>query len=216
MPPRRVRLHAGMRVLVLDSDSWREMGIARALDRAADVTPVLERDLGDQTWSKSLASVILLSEGAARSDTRRSLSVVRRKFPHAKILVHGDQSDPSVIADFVAQGADGYFALSLGEENLIKAIRVVARGSVWLPEKAISTLVQRVRRSGRSDALGSSDHALLRMLNDGLTNKEMAAQIGVAEITVKTRLARLYRRCGVRSRVQLLAFAHHNGLLPKR
>jgi DNA-binding NarL/FixJ family response regulator len=206
-----------MRVLVLDSDSWREMGIARALDRAADVTPVLERDLGDQTWSKSLASVVLLSEAAARNDARRSLSAVRRKFPHAKILVHGEQSDPAVIADFVAQGADGYFALSLGEEKLIKAIRVVSKGATWLPERAITTLVQRVRgKSAHSETLGASDHALLRMLEDGLTNKEMAAQLGVAEITVKTRLARLYRRCGVRSRVQLLAFAHRNGLLPKR
>src|SRR5262249_39051247 len=101
MPPLRKRFAAeAMRVLVLDSGSWREMGIARALDPAADVTPVLERDLGDQTLSKSLASVVLLSEASARSDARRSVSVVRRKFPHAKILVHGEQSDPAVIADF--------------------------------------------------------------------------------------------------------------------
>ena len=204
-----------MRVLVLDSDQWREMGIARVLDGARDVTPILERDLGDQTWSKSLASVVLVSEGATRSDAKRSLPNIRRKFPHAKILVHGEQSDPAVIADFVAQGADGYFALSLGEEKLLKAIRVVARGAVWLPETAVSSIVQRVRRVARSEPLGSPDHTLLRMLNDGLTNKEMAQELGVAEITVKTRLARLYRRCGVRSRVQLLSFAHRNGLLPK-
>src|SRR5262245_6402973 len=206
-----------MRVLVLDSDQWREMGIARVLDGAHDVTPILERDLGDETWSKSLASVVLVSEGAARSDARRSLPAIRRKFPHAKILVHGEQSDPSVIADFVAQGADGYFALSLGEEKLLKAIRVVARGAVWLPEKAVSSIVQRVRSNGhaRSEAVRAADHTLLRMLNDGLTNKEMARQLSVAEITIKTRLARLYRRCGVKSRVQLLAFAHRNGLLPR-
>jgi DNA-binding NarL/FixJ family response regulator len=153
--------------------------------------------------------------GATRSDAKRSLPNIRRKFPHAKILVHGEQSDPAVIADFVAQGADGYFALSLGEEKLLKAIRVVARGAVWLPETAVSSIVQRMRRVATSEPLGSPEHTLLRMLNDGLTNKEMAQELGVAEITMKTRMARLYHRCGVHNRVQLLSFAHRNGLLPK-
>lgn len=202
-----------MRVLVLDNDRWREMGIARVLDRAPGLTPVLERDLGDQTWSKSLASVILVSEGSARTDIRRSLGSLRRKFPHAKILVHGELEDPAAIADFLAQGADGYFALSLGEEKLIKAIRVVSRGSVWLPNRAVTSIVQQLRSGDVAVALAASDQALLRMLADGLTNKEMAAAFGIAEITVKTRLSRLYRRFGVHTRVQLLSYAMRHGLI---
>ncbi len=189
------------------------MGIARVLDRAPGLTPVLERDLGDQTWSKSLASVILISEGSTRTDGRRSLRALRRKFPHAKILVHGELEDPMAIADFLAQGADGYFALSLGEEKLIKAIRVVARGSVWVPNRAVTSIVQQLQSGNATSAVTASDQALLRMLVDGLTNKEMAAELGVAEITVKTRLARLYRRFGVRTRVQLLSYAIRHGLV---
>lgn len=51
-----------MRVLLLDVDAWRSIGMARVLDRAPDITPILERDLGDMTWSKSLARVILVAE----------------------------------------------------------------------------------------------------------------------------------------------------------
>ncbi len=202
-----------MRVLVLDSDRWREMGIARVLDGEPGLTPVLERDLGDQTWSKSRATVVLVSDDSVRHDARRSIRALRRKFPQAKILVHGLQEDPAAIADFVAQGADGYFTLDLGEEKLVKAIRVVAGGAVWLPQKAVTSIAQQFRSGGGSSALDASDQALLHMLAEGLSNKEMAAQLGIAEITAKTRLARLYRRFGVNSRVQLLSYAIKHGLV---
>lgn len=205
-----------MRVLLLNSERWRDMGIARALDQAPGIRPILERDLGDQTWSKSLADVILVSETSVRTDAKRSLNAIRRKFPRAKILVHGEESDASRIASFVAQGADGYFTLALGEEKLVKAIRDVARGTVWIPSAAVNSIVRQLRH-GEAPApqLTHSEHALLRMLEQGLSNKEMAAEMRVAEITVKTRLARLYRRFGVHTRVQLLAYAIRHGLLPR-
>jgi DNA-binding NarL/FixJ family response regulator len=205
-----------MRVLLLNSERWRDGGIARALDRAPGINPILERELGDLTWSRSLADVVLVSETSVRTDPKRSLGSIRRKFPRAKILVHGDECDPSAIAALVAQGADGYFAMPLGEEKLVKAVRVVARGSAWLPDAAVMTMVRQLRSSGgASPSLSDSEAALLRMLDQGLGNKEMAAQLGLAEITIKTRLARLYRRFGVRTRVQLLSFAVRNGLIPR-
>ncbi len=205
-----------MRVLLLNSERWRDGGIARALDRAPGINPILERELGDLTWSRSLADVVLVSETSVRTDPMRSLGSIRRKFPRARILVHGEECDPAAIASLVAEGADGYFALPLGEEKLVKAVRVVARGAVWIPGAAVASMVKELRSKERgAPELSDSEQALLRMLDQGLSNKEMAAQMGLAEITIKTRLARLYRRFGVRTRVQLLSFAVRNGLIPR-
>lgn len=192
------------------------MGIARALDGAPGIRPILERDLGDQTWSKSQASVVLVSDLSIRTDAKRSFLAIRRKFPHARILVHGDETNPATIASFMTEGADGYFTLSLGAENLVKAVQTVARGSLWVPREAVTSMVRQLR-SGTTLPwiLAPQEVALLRMLDQGLSNKEMASQLNVAEVTVKTRLARLYRRFGVRSRVQLLSYAVRNGLLPR-
>lgn len=203
-----------MRVLVLESEpSWQDLGIAKLLDSAPGITAVLERDLGDQTWSKAGAGVVLVSERSARHDARRSLNRLRKKFPHSKILIHGEQSDPDRIAELIAQGADGYFALSLGEDKLLKAIEALAGGEVWTSREAIASIVRELHGRGAPSLLSTSDEALLKMLEEGLGNKEMAARLGVAEITVKTRLARLYRRFGVNTRVQLLGYAVRNGLL---
>ena len=108
------------------------------------------------------------------------------------------------------------FCHPLGEEKLVKAIRVVSRGAVWVPGAAVASMAEQLRSgSAGASELSGSEKALLRMLDQGLSNKEMATQLGVAEITVKTRLARLYRRFGVRTRVQLLSFAVKNGLIPR-
>jgi DNA-binding NarL/FixJ family response regulator len=204
-----------MRVLLLTGERWRDMGIARALDRAPGINPILEGELGDQTWSKALASIVLVSEDCARTDAKRSVGAIKRKFPGAKVLVHGDESDPATIAALMAEGADGYFAMSLGEEKLVNAVRTVARGSVWMPRDAIRSVVQRLHAGSSAPPLTDAERSLLRMLAQGLTNKEMAAELGVAEVTVKTWLARLYRRFNVRSRVQLLSHAVRVGLLPR-
>lgn len=206
-----------MRVLVLDDDSWREMGIARVLERAPGITPVLERDLLDQTWSKSLASVVLVSEVSIRDDARKSLHAIRRKFPKARILVHGKHADERDIAQLLADGADGYFSLDLGEEKLIKAIHVLESGSVWAPQNAIASVITRLRTSPGTSvpAISSTELSLLHMLDEGLSNKEMAARFGLAEVTIKSRLAKLYRRFDVRTRVQLLSAALRKGLLSR-
>lgn len=194
------------------------MGLARALDHAPGIVPVLEQDLGDQTWSKSFATVVLVSEGAARSDASRSLSAIRRKFPKAKVLVHGEQHDASAIASLLAEGADGYFALSHGEENLVNAVRALAHGSIWMPRDVMAPIVNqlRSRNTAGETAITAAENSLLSMLGEGLSNKEMASRLGIAEVTVKTRLGRLCRKLGVRSRLQLLSFAVRNGLLPRR
>ena len=204
-----------MRVLVVDPDRWRELGIASTLQQQPDVTAFCASEMGERTWSGLDApSVVLLAERAAREDPKRSLSRLRSRFPRARVLIHGDAVEPAEIAEFLSEGADGYFNLSLGEEKLLKAIRVVARGAVWTPEESVVSLVEK-SRSMRvpHGGISAAEQNLLRMLDEGLTNKEMALRLGLAEITIKTRLASLYRRFGVRTRVQLLSYAIRRGLL---
>lgn len=207
-----------MRVLVVGPDRWRELGICRALESETGLHPVAASDLGDRTFSRIDApTVVLLAEEAARTDPRRSLTRLRSKFPEAKVLVIGDSADPADAADLICDGASGYFSLSLGEDRLLKAIRVVAQGGIWTSERGVAALVQRVRGvSTVPQNLSESEMALLRMLHEGLSNKEMAQQLGVAEVTVKTRLGALYRRYGVKTRVQLLAYAFRARILRKQ
>jgi two-component system response regulator DevR len=74
-------------------------------------------------------------------------------------------------------------------------------------------MAQRLRGEHDAVALSSPELTLLEMLYEGLTNKEMAQRLQLAEITVKSRLARLCRRFGVRTRVQMLSIAIRRDLI---
>jgi DNA-binding NarL/FixJ family response regulator len=201
-----------VKVLILESNvAWEQLGIVRFLESTPGFSPVLERDLGDETYSKANASVIVVPERCARHDSVRSLDRLRKRYPCSKILVHGEQSDPDRIAELITDGADGYFTLSSGEAQFLQALQAVASGATWSPREAISAIVRHAR--GETPAVTANERLLLSMLLEGLSNKEMAMRLELAEITVKSRLARLYRKFGVRSRVQLLAFVMKSGML---
>ena len=197
-----------MRVLVLDTSPWRELGIVRTLERANGITPCLERDLSN---TSPRAAVVLVSEHAVRAGERRSIDRLRTDFPDARILVLGDNAKADEIADLVSSGADGYFNMALGDAKLASAINVVARGSFWLPDEAVASVVKKLRAV--PEALDTAQRALVDMLDEGLTSREMAARLSVAEITVRSRLSRLYRRFHVRTRRQLVTELRRRGFI---
>lgn len=205
-----------MRILILDTRPWRKLEITRALRGHQDLTPLLEQDL-DASQAQSLAMVILASEMAVREDPLRSLPRIRSCFQNARILILGDCEDATAIADLVGEGVDGYFLMSRGLEHLANAINVVARGSFWLPDRAATHVARKFRAApDKADALNEIEQTLLQMVNEGLTNKEIAGRLSSSEMTIKRRLSRLYRRFRVRTRAQLLGYALRKGILSQR
>jgi len=146
--------------------------------------------------------------------------------PHLKdlfasvVLVYGDQTNLDITAQLLAAGASGYFILSTPPKYLSEAVLVVSKGNLWGQREAVALMAQRLadgkaaeRRPRVAEALSEKEMIILRCLNDGLTNKEIASRLGVAEITVRARLTKLYRRFGVSTRLQLLSTVIRKGLL---
>jgi DNA-binding CsgD family transcriptional regulator len=67
--------------------------------------------------------------------------------------------------------------------------------------------------SGGLDVLSPAEAAVLSLLEKGLSNKDIAGRLNIAPVTVKSHLTKLYRRFGVKTRLELLAYAVTNGLL---
>ena len=206
-----------MRVLVIDSDRWRELGIAKALSSGGGVEPVMASEVGERTLTRRNPAVVMLEHGEAITGQKHSLRSVRRKFPDSRIIIHGNETDPDAVAGILADGADGYFQLRLGPEILMKAIRVVARGEIWSPQRVIGSLVRRARDgiAGETNELTPDEKLLITLVHEGLTSKEIGTRMGLAEVTVKVRLGRLYRRFGVRSRAQLVGYVMSHRLLQR-
>ena len=98
-------------------------------------------------------------------------------------------------------GADVYIEKSAGAAEIVNALRLMLQG-----DSEMGGLEDITRLSKRQKQL-------LIMLDEGLSNREIAERLGISEHTVKVHLWRLFRKLGVKSRTQALHFARMNGLL---
>jgi two-component system, NarL family, nitrate/nitrite response regulator NarL len=110
-------------------------------------------------------------------------------------------------------GVSGIFLKHNSPKTLLQAIRDVARGGEWLDSKALSSAPATVDRLTQINAqLSQRELQVLRSVFEGLTNKEIAHNIGASQSSVKATLQRLFEKTGVRTRSQLVRIAIERSL----
>lgn len=116
-------------------------------------------------------------------------------------------------------GASGIFLKHSSPGLLAQAIRMVASGQMWVDPKIVRMLAEGVpQREERSlqSMLTARERQVLQALYEGLSNKEIAAQLGVSESAVKATLQQLFQKTHVRTRSQLVRIALESSLGPTR
>jgi len=116
-------------------------------------------------------------------------------------------------------GASGVFLKHNSPVTLARAIRMVAGGEMWLDQRVIQLMADGVHQreeQGLRRLLTEREQQVLRGIFEGLTNKEIAAQIGVSEGAVKATLQQLFQKTRVRTRSQLVRIALETSLATTR
>jgi DNA-binding NarL/FixJ family response regulator len=125
---------------------------------------------------------------------------LRKEFQEIPIVLCSDSSDAETISRAVAFGADGYILKSSPCETVSKVLQAMLTGRSLFPFPIAADRNQ-------ANPIGSLSPAQLRVLkglNKGLRNKEIAFELGLTEKTVKAYMSTLYRKLGVSSRAQAL------------
>lgn len=137
--------------------------------------------------------------------------------PRVLVLTTFDLDD--VVYDALRAGASGFLLKDAPEERLTTAIRVVAEGgSLFAPSVTRRLIEEFSRRGARQqaptlDVLTERETEVLRHVARGLSNAEIATELFVSENTVKTHVARLLMKLGLRDRVQAVVLAYESGLV---
>jgi RNA polymerase sigma factor (sigma-70 family) len=121
----------------------------------------------------------------------------------------------------LAAGASGFLLKDVSPEHLVAAIRLVRAGDALLAPTITRRLVERFARRDETTAALHRDLAaltpreleVLRLLARGLSNAELAGQLHLSEATVKTHVARILGKLGLRDRVQAVVVAYETGLV---
>jgi DNA-binding NarL/FixJ family response regulator len=134
------------------------------------------------------------------------------------ILTTFDRED--YLFEALQAGASGFLLKNASPEDLISAVRIVARGDAMLAPELTRRLLDRfaarpvsTRRPDLLNLLTEREEQILRLVAAGSSNAEIAGQLYLGEATVKTHVSRVLNKLGLRDRVQAVVFAYETGVV---
>jgi DNA-binding NarL/FixJ family response regulator len=173
--------------------------------------------------------VFLLEQAILRDVAALDLGKIRDytdKLPIMKTIIFGIRFNEENVMAMMLGGVRGFFRFAQGVEQLIKCIRVVDRGEIWL-EAEITTLVfeeafKRFRQrrdvfqplthlsSAKLDILSPREMQILELISHSMTNEEIADKLFISSKTVKTHLRNIFMKAEIRNRVEAaLLYTRH-------
>jgi DNA-binding NarL/FixJ family response regulator len=136
-----------------------------------------------------------------------------------RVLALTVHEDKSYLRELLEAGASGYVLKRAAAEDLIRAIRLVSSGSVYLDPHLASTLVgSLVRKRSTKELfhgteLSDRESEVLRLIAKGHSNKEIANQLNLSVKTVETYKTRSMDKTGLQTRSDIVRYAYHQGWL---
>lgn len=147
------------------------------------------------------------------------LGALRARRLSTPVVVISAEAQPEHICRALEMGALGFIPKSLGGADLIRALRDVLDGEIYVPAALwpeVATLRSENREppsEGRAPAIGPRQLEVLNLIAEGYSNKEIATVLGVTEATVKSHVTRLFRALDVRNRTACVREAQRRDLL---
>jgi DNA-binding NarL/FixJ family response regulator len=147
------------------------------------------------------------------------LDEVKRARPRLRQIVIGPKNDDELVLKAVIAGARAYLDSDAGPETVRLAIDVVISGSIWAPRRLLSRLIDRLLGVPQTSApsagpqLTDRELEVLKLIMLARSNREIATQLGIEERTVKAHVARMKRKLGADSRVELTMQAINRSLV---
>jgi DNA-binding NarL/FixJ family response regulator len=163
--------------------------------------------------------LVLLDFDLGEDQGSRFITEARKVGFEGKILMvtAGMNANESSIA--LQMGASGIFLKHNSPATLAKAIRQVAAGEMWVDPRVIQMMADGVRQTpgpGFEKLLTEREQRVLQGIFEGLTNKEIAGELGVSEGAIKATLQQLFQKTRVRTRSQLVRIALETSLVGVR
>ncbi len=211
-----------IRVVLADDQPLVRTGLRMILAAESDIEVVGEVADGRQAiaaCTELTPDVVLMDVRMPEVDGIEATRVVTRLVDPPRVLVLTTFDLDEIVYDALRAGASGFLLKDAPEERLTTAIRVVAEGgSLFAPSVTRRLIEEFARRTDARpapelNALTDREHEVLRLVARGLSNAEIAAELFVSENTVKTHVARLLMKLGVRDRVQAVVLAYESGLV---
>jgi DNA-binding NarL/FixJ family response regulator len=132
------------------------------------------------------------------------------RFPEIKVLMLSSHVDEETVHEAILAGASGYLVKRIDGDRIVDAVRSVSGGASVIDPAATAKLFNQIRGQTVGDPvfskLSDREVRILELISDGLTNREIADRVFLAEKTVKNYISRLLAKLGLRNRNEAAAY----------
>ncbi len=196
-----------IKVAIVDDQDIVRQGIIALLQNTGRVTIVGEAKSGQQCLeilnSGAQPDVVLLDMNMPGMNGIETLSEIRKVSPVSCVIILTTFDEPALLQQAIQLGAKGWLLKDVSLENLLIALEKVARG----------VTLDNGKHAPRLETFTPREMDVVRALVDGLSNKELALQLGISSGTIKNHLTKLFSKLQVDNRTQAVKRAKEIGLI---
>jgi len=202
------------RILVADDHPLYRNAMRNVVSEIFDDVEVVEcEDIAAALQYLGNASIdlVLLDLSMPDADGLDGLSRLRAAGPATPIVICSARDDPDLVRDCFKLGISGYLPKSSGMDVTRHALQLVRGGGVYVPSEALAERVVAAEEPERGEAGDSAttdltprQRTVLSLLERGMSNKAIAREMGIGEITVKAHVSAILRKLGVDNRLQAI------------
>jgi two-component system response regulator DevR len=203
-----------VRVFLLDDHDIVRRGLAHMFEKESDIEVVGEAGTAEEGLSRippTRPDVALLDVRLPDGDGVTVCREIRSRHPEIHCLMLTSFSDDEALFDAIMAGASGFILKQVKSEEIVQAVRFVAKGQSLLDPAVTGRVLERLRKGPEEDErlakLSPQERNILELIADGLTNRQIAAEVHLAEKTVKNYVSNLLTKLGMERRTQAAVYA---------
>lgn len=206
-----------IKVLIADDHQMVRRGLRMTIDAEKDMQVIAEAENGTEALGliqKHKPDVVMLDLQMPEMDGVEALKKIREKFATLPVLILTSFTDDAHIFSALRAGANGFLLKEMSGDELVDAIRGASKGKPQLhPEIAKKLMARAPMPEDPFEHLTEREKNILAWLARGLSNKEIASQLSLTEVTVKGYVSDVLMKLGVSDRTQAALMAVRYGLV---
>ncbi len=211
-----------IRVLLVDDQELVRSGLRRIFATTDDLEVVAECEDGDQVADavrRDRPDVVVMDIRMKRLDGVEATRRLREREDAPPVLVLTTFDDDELLSAALRAGAAGFQLKDAPGEEIVRAVRTVADGEAWLDPGVTGRVLAAYRTNARPrgevrlDQLTPRELEVLQLIGRGRSNSEIAEELFISEVTVKSHVGHIFTKLGVRDRAAAIVLAFDAGVV---
>jgi two-component system NarL family response regulator len=198
--------------MLVDDHYLVRVGLANVLGFEPDIEVCAEAESGDEAIALHRVhrpDVTVMDLRMAGTDGLSALAALQQESPGARVIILSNYTGADEIHAALQGGAASYLPKTVGQPELLKAIRLVAEGRTYVPPDIAVRLAERLP----CEELTAREQQVLALVVAGASNAQIARKLGIAGGTVKKHISSIFAKLGVAQRTEAVAVAIKRGIV---